>query len=110
MEILTSYEYPGNIRELENIIERAVALCVETMILPKHLPQEIERLCFAVYRSPSSLQIPTLEENERQYVLSVLKSVDGSKGKAAEIMGIDRSSLWRKLKRWGMDWDNSELP
>lgn len=110
MEILTSYEYPGNIRELENIIERAVALCVETTILPKHLPQEIERLCFKVYRSPSSLKIPTLEENEREYVLSVLKSVDGSKGKAAEIMGIDRSSLWRKLKRWGMDGDNSELP
>jgi DNA-binding NtrC family response regulator len=110
MEILTSYEYPGNIRELENIIERAVALCVETTILPKHLPQEIERLCFKVYRSSSSLQIPTLEENERQYVLSVLKSVDGSRGKAAEIMGIDRSSLWRKLKRWGMDGDNSELP
>ena len=110
MEILTSYEYPGNIRELENIIERAVALCVETTILPKHLPQEIERLCFKVYRGPSSLKIPTLEENEREYVLSVLKSVDGSKGKAAEIMGIDRSSLWRKLKRWGMDGDNSELP
>ena len=110
MEILTSYEYPGNIRELENIIERAVALCVETTILPKHLPQEIERLCFKVYRSSSSLQIPTLEENERQYVLSVLKSVDGSRGKAAEIMGIDRSSLWRKLKRWGMDGENSELP
>jgi DNA-binding NtrC family response regulator len=110
MEILTSYEYPGNIRELENIIERAVALCVETTILPKHLPQEIERLCFKVYRSSSSLQIPTLEENERQYVLSVLKSVDGSRGKAAEIMGIDRSSLWRKLKRWGMDGEISELP
>ncbi|NOQ42841.1 MAG: response regulator [Dehalococcoidia bacterium] len=109
MDILLNYEYPGNIRELANIIERAVALCGETLILPKHLPQELERPCFKVYRH-SNRQIPTLEEHEREYVFWVLKHVGGRTGQAAELMGIDRVSLWRKLKRWGVDEDKSELP
>ncbi len=101
MDILTNYEYPGNIRELENIIERAVALCNRGVILPKHLPQALERLCFTVYHhSPNRL--PTLEENELEYIRWVLKRVNGNKTKAAEILGIDRVSLWRKLKRWGL--------
>lgn len=101
MDILMNYEYPGNIRELENIIERAVALCNSGKILPKHLPQELERLCFTIYRH-SSNRLPTLEENEHEYVRWVLKRVDGNKTRAAEILGIDRVSLWRKLKRWGL--------
>jgi DNA-binding NtrC family response regulator len=101
MDILMNYEYPGNIRELENIIERAVALCNSGKILPKHLPQELERLCFTIYQD-SSNRLPTLEENEHEYVRWVLKRVDGNKTRAAEILGIDRVSLWRKLKRWGL--------
>jgi DNA-binding NtrC family response regulator len=107
MDILFNYEYPGNIRELENIIERAVALCGGTMILPKHLPRELEGPCFNVYRH-SNRQVPTLEENEREYVFWVLKHVGGRTGRAAELMGIDRSSLWRKLKRWGFDRNSEE--
>jgi DNA-binding NtrC family response regulator len=101
MDILVNHEYPGNIRELENIIERAVALCNRGVILPKHLPQELEKLCFPVYHH-SRNHLPTLEENELEYVRWVLKRVNGNKTKAAEILGIDRVSLWRKLKRWGL--------
>ncbi|NOR10526.1 MAG: response regulator [Desulfovibrionaceae bacterium] len=106
MDILVNHEYPGNIRELENIIERAVALCNRGVILPKHLPQGLEKLCFTVYRH-SRDHLPTLEENELEYVRWVLKRVNGNKTRAAEILGIDRVSLWRKLKRWGLT-ENAE--
>ncbi len=104
MEILLGYEYPGNIRELENIIERAVALCTEEIIQPKHLPRELGEFSFKVRRHPSR-RLPTLEENEREYILWVLKKANGNKSAAAEILGIDRVSLWRKLKRWGLEED-----
>ena len=105
MEILVHYEYPGNIRELENLMERAVALCNDPVILPKHLPQELEKVCFKVYRGTRS-RLPTLEENEFEYIRWVLKEVNGNKTRAAEILGIDRVSLWRKLKRWGLAEDS----
>jgi DNA-binding NtrC family response regulator len=107
MEVLMNYEYPGNIRELENIVERAVVLCNEEEILAKHLPQELGQYALKVYRQASQ-RFPTLEENEVEYVSWVLKRVDGNKTRAAEILGIDRVSLWRKLKRWGLD-ENSEV-
>jgi len=106
MEVLLHYEYPGNIRELENLIERAVALCNGAAILPKHLPPELEKVCFQVYRVPGGNRLPTLEENEAEYVRWVLKQASGNKTKAAEILGIDRVSLWRKMKRWGLAEDS----
>jgi len=107
MEVLVNYEYPGNIRELENIVERAVVLCNEEEILAKHLPQELGQYALKVYRQASQ-RFPTLEENEVEYVSWVLKQVDGNKTRAAEVLGIDRVSLWRKLKRWGLDEDSPE--
>ena len=106
MEILINYQYPGNIRELENIVERAVALCNDSVIYPKHLPQELGYYSFKVYRHPGQ-KLPSLEENECEYILWVLKQVNGNKTRAAEILDIDRVSLWRKLKRWGLS-DGSE--
>ncbi|MFC1515657.1 sigma-54-dependent transcriptional regulator [Thermodesulfobacteriota bacterium] len=102
-ETLINYEFPGNVRELENIVERAVALCNGSSILPEHLPPELETLSFKVYRHPDRRRLPSLEENEREYVQWVLKSVNGNKSAAAEVLGIDRVSLWRKLKRWGVE-------
>ena len=107
MEVLINYEYPGNIRELENVVERAVVLCNGGEILAKHLPQELGQYTLKVYRQ-SGHRFPTLEENEVEYVGWVLKQVDGNKTKAAEILGIDRVSLWRKLKRWGMEEDSQD--
>jgi DNA-binding NtrC family response regulator len=101
LETLTNYEFPGNVRELENIVERAVALCNGQSVSPKHLPQELETFSFKVSRH-SNRRIPTLEENEREYIQWVLKNANGNKSAAAETLGIDRVSLWRKLKRWGL--------
>jgi len=107
MEVLRNYEYPGNIRELENIVERAVVLCNGEEILAKHLPQELGQYSLKVYRQLGQ-RFPTLEETEVEYVNWVLKQVDGNKTRAAEILGIDRVSLWRKLKRWGFEENSQE--
>ncbi len=102
LDLLTAYDYPGNVRELENIIARSQAMCREQEIQPYHLPAELDQ--------PQTILIPpvredvfstrTLEEHERNYIFSVLSRVNGHKTKAAEILGIDRVSLWRKLKKY----------
>jgi len=98
--ILLSYEYPGNVRELENIIERAVTLANGHAIESSHLPLDLQQLSFRVRRPQKDFL--TLDENEREYILWVLKQVGDNKTRAAEILGIDRVSLWRKIKRYGL--------
>ncbi len=101
IEILMSYEFPGNVRELENIIERAVAIATGPSIDVQHLPHDLQERSSQIRRhEPGFL---TLEENEREYIAWVLEQVNDNRTKAAEILGIDRVSLWRKLKRYNMD-------
>jgi transcriptional regulator with PAS, ATPase and Fis domain len=101
---LQDYNFPGNARELENIIERSLAICGESDIEVHHLPAELGN--YNSFQSPSANQAQTtapaqsLEDNEREYILSVLKKADGNKTQAAKIIGIDRVSLWRKIKRY----------
>ncbi len=109
---LLEYDYPGNARELENIIERSLALCDTTEIQPHHLPPDLgQSRRFTVPEARTDTPSKSLEENEREYILSVLQSVGGNKTKAAKIIGIDRVSLWRKLKRYeqkGIDTGSSK--
>ena len=102
MELLGQYSWPGNVRELENVVERAVALSNTPTIGVEQLPDHIRNLTIETYRR-SGEAIPTLEEQEKRYIEWVLKKTDGNKTQAAKIMGIDRVSLWRKLKRYGWD-------
>jgi DNA-binding NtrC family response regulator len=102
MDILLSYAFPGNVRELENIIERAVTLASGSTVEVSHLPADLREQRFDIQRRPKS-ELHTLEENEQEYISWVLTQVNGNKTKAAEILGIDRVSLWRKLKRYNMD-------
>ncbi len=98
---LMRYDYPGNARELENIIERSLALCDTSEIQPYHLPSNLGRSPHVhLPKVEAAKSSQSLDENEREYILSVLKSVDGNKTQAAKIIGIDRVSLWRKLKRY----------
>mgnify|MGYP000995738842 CR=1 FL=1 len=102
MAALKAYDYPGNVRELENIIERAVTLSVGEVLGARDLPDEV----LAVGDQPPALTeggLNTLEEREREYILWVLQKMGGNKSQAAEILGIDRVSLWRKLKRYGVE-------
>ena len=98
LEVLLAYEFPGNIRELENIMERAVTLAAGPTIEVSHLPQDFQQPGFQVQRRQKR-EFLTLEENEQEYITWVLKQMGGNKTKAAEVLGIDRVSLWRKLKR-----------
>ncbi len=98
---LQDYDYPGNARELENIIERSLALCDDSEIQAHHLPTDLSKSQpFHLPSMQTGRPNRSLEENEREYILSILRSVDGNKTKAAQIIGIDRVSLWRKLKKY----------
>jgi transcriptional regulator with PAS, ATPase and Fis domain len=102
MDLLCRYSWPGNVRELENIMERAVALENGPVIRVADLPDYIDNLTIETYRHTPS-EIPSLEDQEKRYIQWVLDKSDGNKTKAAKIMGIDRVSLWRKLKRYGIE-------
>jgi len=100
--LLMDYDFPGNVRELENIIERTLATCTEAEIKPGHLPQEIttHERPLPQSASPHDAPLKSLKNTEQQYILSVLRQANGNQSKAAEIMGISRVSLWRKLKKY----------
>jgi transcriptional regulator with PAS, ATPase and Fis domain len=102
LDLLCRYSWPGNVRELENVIERAVAIENGPVIGERDLPEFIRDLAVETYRQRSS-EVPTIEEQEKRYIQWVLDKCQGNKTKAAKIMGIDRVSLWRKLKRYKMD-------
>jgi len=101
MEILSSYGFPGNVRELENIIERGVALSKGNVLEASCLPEDLRTLRFKVFRREAG-RIPSLHDHERDYIQWVLKEVAGNRSRAAAVLGIDRVSLWRKLKRYGI--------
>ncbi len=102
LEILKDYDFPGNIRELENIIERGIALATGDLITPDHLPDDIRELQISTFRRKDG-KLPTLEEQEVEYIKRVLAETGGNKTITAETLGIDRVSLWRKIKRYGLE-------
>ena len=99
---LMSYEYPGNIRELENIIQRILIHCEGDVVEPHHLVDDLCNTSAMVVRG-NRQDWPPLSEHEKQYILEVLDEVEGNKSSAAKILGIDRVSLWRKIKRYGLE-------
>ncbi len=109
MEILVNYEWPGNVRELENIIERAVILADGSEITAEDLNVSIfpERMRRKAKAAPASGGLGvsglTLEEVERRYLLQTLEETGWRKKAAAEILGINPSTLYRKLQRYGME-------
>ncbi len=102
LELLKCYSWPGNVRELENVIERAVILQENDIISPGDLPEKI--LGERAERARQTVQEMgiTLEELERRYMVQVLEETGWHKKKAAEILGINPSTLYRKIKSFGL--------
>ncbi|OLE53814.1 MAG: hypothetical protein AUG51_11025 [Acidobacteria bacterium 13_1_20CM_3_53_8] len=101
MSALINYNWPGNVRELQNAIERAFTLSgdsIDTESLPPRVRDAAAGGHFEM-RDPDGLR-PTLEEIERRYIFETLASVNQDKARAANILGIDLSTLYRKLKRY----------
>ena len=95
MEILMQYSFPGNVRELENIIERAIIVEKSPLITPESLPQGIRMMQISTF-DPAKIQ--TVEELVKDYAEKVVKMANGNRSKAAELLGISRTSLWKILK------------
>jgi len=99
LELLKAYDFPGNVRELENIVERGVAITTGSAIDTAQLPEDLRELAIRTFRKKEG-RLPSLEEQERDYIRWVLQEAGGNQTLAAQILGIDRVSLWRKLKRY----------
>jgi DNA-binding NtrC family response regulator len=97
LALLADHDWPGNVRELEHVVERAVALSSSEMILPDALPPEVHPVPAPPPGLPTRWM--TLEEMKRWYVDRVLEETAGNKLRAAEILGIDRRTLYRMFER-----------
>jgi PAS domain S-box-containing protein len=106
MEVLMRHDFPGNVRELENIIEYGFVLCHDNMIDVRHLPEELQPRA----QQTTGVGDPTprlkLEQAEADVIRSALTHTRGSIGKAAEELGVSRTTLWRKMKRFGVSADD----
>jgi DNA-binding NtrC family response regulator len=102
MSALINYSWPGNVRELQNAIERAFTLGgdqLDVENLPPRVRESVSALGQMPMRDPDGLR-PTLAEIERRYIFDTLAAVNQDKARAANILGIDLSTLYRKLKRY----------
>ena len=104
ISIFMSYDFPGNVRELEHIIERAVILTDGRTIEPKHLPGRFHNKDSSTPNE--TRKFTTLAEMEKHYILEVLEATGGNKSKAVELLGISRAALWRKLKQFKEEKQN----
>jgi DNA-binding NtrC family response regulator len=95
LKILTDYRWPGNVRELQNVVHRTLLLSTKDVIEPEDLPVDL-------IETPK-VSGSRLEDVEREHIIKVLKEAGGQKGKAAEILGVDPKTLYRKLLNYRMD-------
>jgi len=109
---LMAYEWPGNVRELENCMERAVALMRFETVGVEDLPDKVRSYVAdrIVVSAEDATELISLEELERRYVAKVLKMVGGNKSRAAEILGLDRRTLYRKLDRINEEQKAASVP
>src|SRR5690606_22557928 len=96
---LTEAPWAGNVRELENVIERLLVLSTEEFIQAEDIPLDFKQSSDEIFRSAAD-ELPTLEELQRRYIAVVLQKTGGKKEKAAELLGINRRTLYRKEREY----------
>lgn len=104
LELLMQYTWVGNVRELENAIEHAFILCPGGLIERRHLPEQFGHSC---HRAASERY--TLEDMEACHILNVLESLEWNRQETASRLGIDKSTLWRKIKKYHLDNSGSTV-
>ena len=101
---LLAYDWPGNIRELQNVLERAVLLAEQGVIGPEHLATSVRPAVAALAEAsvPPSTALRPLEDVERDHVIRVLAATGGNREESSRILGISRRTLTRMIQRWGL--------
>jgi DNA-binding NtrC family response regulator len=102
--LLLEYSWPGNVRELLNVVERAIALARHDHLTPADLPDRIRQFAptHVLVTGSAPDELPKLEEVERRYILRVLEATHGHRTRTAEILGLDRKTLYNKLRAYGV--------
>ena len=101
LRVLIQYEFPGNVRQLENIIEHAFVMCQSEIININHLPPEFYH--FQRSSIKTSLEQTPLQQAERQTILQSLEKHNWNKSETAKEIGVHRTTLWRKMKKYGLN-------
>lgn len=99
LETLSTYDFPGNVRELRNIIEHAVLTAAGNVIEPAGLPEYLKSAARLMHSRRAK---PSLAELEAVYIREVLEHTRGNKTRAAEILGISRKNLYEKMRRYNI--------
>lgn len=99
MRMMMDYPWPGNVRELANAVEHGIVCAIEKMVTPMSLPQDVRN-----YSANSTLlQKGASDEEQKQQIISALHQANGNRAVAATLLGIDRTTLWRRMQKLGID-------
>ena len=99
MDTLMKYNFPGNVRELENIIQRAIALAEGDTVRVANLPPDLQKLEINMIDGNG---LPTLEDMEKQHIARVLEKTGNNRNLAGRILNLPRTTLWRKMKKYDL--------
>jgi transcriptional regulator with PAS, ATPase and Fis domain len=103
MEVLLNYDYPGNVRELENIIEHALIVCQDKIIERNHLPLSLQGdLASTPLVEEKQSFDQKIESSEKTIILDMLQKYNWNKGETASALHINRTTLWRKMKKYSI--------
>ena len=102
------HDFPGNARELENIIEYGFVLCHDRLIEVRHLPQHLQPCDASESGELEGAPLSALQRGEAETIRIALSQNQGRRGLAARELGISRTTLWRKMKKYGIDTEDIE--
>ncbi len=102
MRMMMDYPWPGNVRELENAVEHALICAVDKMVYPESLPQDVREYSNTSKTASMAYAGPDTRKEFRQEIMIALSRANGNKSKAAETLGIDRTTLWRRMRKLGL--------